>query len=128
MKVFPKIIVLMLVGLFAVPAMSLAQDYIEGKIQGASYVFNKTVQPESSDDPKVDLEREFVLQTNSGQVFFLVNVPRSMKVKSVNKTVRVYGEKPLGQRIFVHHIDIKENGKFKRLCDWDEKCRENAGN
>ena len=128
MKVFQKIIVLMLVGLFAVPAMSLAQDYIEGKIQGASYVFNKTVQPESSDDPKVALERDFVLQTNSGQVFFLVNVPRSMKVRSVNKTVRVYGEKPLGQRIFVHYIDIKENGKFKRLCDWDEKCRQDSSN
>lgn len=111
------------------PAAVFSQDYYSGKIQGASYVFNKTVQPTSSSDPKVILERDFVLQEAGGGVYFLVNVPRSMKIKAVNKDVRVYGEKDGNGKIFVHHIDYKIGDKFVALCDWEEKMKDlNKGN
>jgi len=90
---------------------------------GASYVFNKTVQPLSSTDPKVSMELDFVLQAEDGNVYFLTNVPRSMKIKGVNKNVRVYGDKKANGEIFVDHIEYKVGEKFVCLCNWDKKWR-----
>lgn len=101
---------------------------IAGKIQGASYIFNKTVQPTGPDDPKAALEREFVLQTSDGKIYFLPNVPREMKVKAVNKEVRVYGDATKDGVIFVHQIMVKFGNEFVTLCDWDKKMKEQNAN
>jgi hypothetical protein len=105
-----------------------SSNFIAGKIQGASYVFNHTVQPQSGNDPKAAMEREFVLQTAEGKVYFLLNVPRSMKIKAVNKDVRVYGDTKADGTIFVHQIMIKYGDSFVTLCDWDSKVKENESN
>ena len=111
--------------LLIVPLNAFAEtDYVAGKIQGASYVFNKTVQPTSADDPKVALERDFVLQTTDGKAYFLPNVPRSMKVKAVNKDVRVYGQVKDDGTIFVHQISVKYGDQYILLCDWERKMKE----
>jgi hypothetical protein len=55
-------------------------------------VFNHTIQPTSPDDPKIVMENDFVLQAKGNKVYFLTNVPKSMKTKAVNKDVRVYGK------------------------------------
>lgn len=120
-----KQIIIALAVLLVIPLNVFAEtDYVAGKIQGASYVFNKTVQPKSADDPKVALERDFVLQTADGKVYFLPNVPRSMKVKAVNKDVRVYGEVKGDGTIFVHQITVKYGDEYILLCDWERKMKE----
>ena len=121
MKQVSKIFSIITVIAVLLPAAALAQDYYSGKIQGASYVFNQTVQPLSSKDLKVNLERDFVLQGADGNVYFLSNVPRSMKVKAVNKEVRVYGEENGTGNLFVHHIDCKVGDKYVALCNWEDK-------
>lgn len=113
-------------------AVSFADSNVfEGKIQGASYVFNKTVQITSANDPKMVLEPDFVLQAKDGKVYFLPNVPRSMKTKAVNSDVKVYGtlerSGAQGNTLFVHHIDVKYGDRYIKLCDWDEKAAESGG-
>ena len=120
-----KQMIVALVLLLIVPLNAFAEaDYVAGKIQGASYVFNKTVQPTSADDPKVALELDFVLQTADGKAYFLPNVPRNMKVKAVNKDVRVYGEVKDDGTIFVHQITVKYGDEYILLCDWERKMKE----
>lgn len=120
---------LFLSAIFLIPMASFAaDDYIEGKIQGASYVFNKTVQPTSPVDPKVVLERDFVLQATNGKIYFMPNVPREMKIRGVNKTVRVYADDKKDGTIFVHSIMVKTGDGFTALCNWDEKFTERAKN
>ena len=120
-----KKIIIALAVLLVLPLSSLAEtDYVAGKIQGASYVFNKTVQPTSADDPKVALECDFVLQTADGKAYFLPNVPRSMKVKAVNKDVRVYGQVKDNGTIFVHQVTVKYGDEYILLCDWERKMKE----
>lgn len=129
MKHITKHITLILAVMFMIPCVAMAgSSYIEGKIQGASYVFNKTVQATSAADPKVEMEREFVLQATDGKVYFMPNVPREMKVKGVNKTVRVYGEDKGDGILFVHGIMIKTDAGYSTLCNWDEKFNERAKN
>jgi hypothetical protein len=123
-----KKIALIIAVMITLPSAAFAADYIAGKIQGASYVFNKTVQPTGTDDPKVVLERDFVLQTTDGKAYFLPNVPRSMKTKAVNKEVRVYGDLNPNETIFVHQITMKYGKDFIPLCDWEKKAAENASN
>lgn len=129
MKNFYKKLSLIFAVTILIPAIAYSQDYYSGKIQGASYVYNKTVQPTSSSDPKVNLELDFVLQATDGTIYFLENVPRPMKVKAVNKEARVYGEKKTNGVLFVHHIDYEIGGKFVPLCNWAEKVESiNKGN
>jgi hypothetical protein len=46
--------------------------FIEGKIQGASYVFNHTIQVNGPDDPKIVMENDFVLQAKGNKPIFLL--------------------------------------------------------
>ena len=121
-----KYTILIIAMMIILPSTVFASsDFIAGKIQGARYVFNHTIQPLSGNDPKVALEREFVLQAADGKAYFLLNVPRGMKIKAVNKDVRVYGDTKADGTIFVHQIMIKYGDSFITLCDWDSKCKEN---
>ena len=125
MKLFIKKIAMILIVMMILPAGAFAaSDYIAGKIQGASYVLNNTVQPKSPDDPRVAMESEFVLQTDDGHVYFLPNCPRSVKLQAVNKDVRVYGDKKNNETIFVKQIKIEREGKFVDLCDWNKKMED----
>lgn len=120
-------LVLSLMAIIAVNA-NAAETVFEGKIQGASYVLNHTVQATSANDPKLVLEPDFVLQAKDGAVYFLPNVPRSMKTKAINNEVKVYGTATKlgteGNTIFVNHIDVKYGDKFVPLCNWEEKTRD----
>jgi ABC-type nitrate/sulfonate/bicarbonate transport system substrate-binding protein len=121
-------LVLSLMAIIAANA-NAAETLFEGKIQGASYALNHTVQATSANDPKLVLEPEFVLQTKDGSVYFLPNVPRSMKTKAINTDVKVYGTATKtgseGNTIFVNHIDVKYGDKYVPLCNWEEKIRDN---
>ncbi len=118
-----KVLVTALVVLMASTAAA-SSNYISGKIQGASYVFNQTVQPKDAHDPVTALERDFVLRTSEGKVFFLTNVSRDMKVKAINRDLHVYGDVQDNGTIFVHRIAIKRGDRFVSLCDWNAKVEE----
>lgn len=124
-----NVLIIMVALAFVLPGVAFSQDYYSGKIQGASYLLNNSVQPTSASDPKVNLERDFVLQTEDGNIYFLTNVPRSMKVKAINKDVRVYGKKSGDGKIIVHHIDYKVGDAYVALCNYDEKMKDlSSGN
>lgn len=119
--------VLSLMAIIAANA-NASETVFDGKIQGASYVLNHTVQATSANDPKLVLEPDFVLQAKDGNVYFLPNVPRRMKTKAINTEVKVYGTATKtaseGDTIFVNHIDVKHGDKFVSLCNWVEKTRD----
>jgi hypothetical protein len=126
-KVFNALCVVAAIAL-VFPIVAFPQDIFEGSIQGASYVLNQTVQPISSNDPAVRIERDFVLLASDGSVYFLPNVPRNMKIKAVNKEVMVYGKEDGAKNILVHHINYKINDRYVALCNYEERMKElNSG-
>lgn len=102
--------------------VSAGETVIEGKIKGASCVINGTVCPESSKDPRLVLERDFVLVTGNGDYFFLSNVNRLVKEGLVNKDVKITGKIRDGW-IFVGNVDVMRDQRYEKAWNWDERIR-----
>ncbi|MCK5097134.1 MAG: hypothetical protein KAR45_03485 [Desulfobacteraceae bacterium] len=121
MKTLKSTLTLGLAILFVVPAFAWAKDstQINGTIQGASYVINHTAQPMSGDDPKVALERDFVLQCDDGSYYFLPNLTRGLKSKLINQEVTISGEVTKNQ-IVAHRLYKDKAGRNLLVYDWDK--------
>ncbi|MCK5312902.1 MAG: hypothetical protein KAJ62_12370 [Desulfobacteraceae bacterium] len=125
MKKLKSTLTLGLAILFVVPAFAFAKDStkINGTIQGASYVINHTVQPLSSDDPNMILERDFVLQCDDGSYYFLPNLTRGTKAAFVNQKVTISGE-VTNNKIVAHKIHKDKAGHARLAYDWDQDMEE----
>ena len=64
---------------------------IEGRVEGASCVVEKSVCPVNN-DPHLALENDFVLSTADGKYYFLPNLSRSQKMALAGKGVRITGD------------------------------------
>ena len=124
MKTLKSTLTLGLAILFVVPAFAWAKDStkINGTIQGASYVINHTVQPLSSNDPNVVLERDFVLQCDDGSYYFLPNLTRGVKSAFINQEVTISGEVTDNQ-IVAHKIYKDKAGRTRLAYDWDQDMK-----
>ncbi|MFH2065058.1 MAG: hypothetical protein ABIK15_07665 [Pseudomonadota bacterium] len=91
----------------------------EGTIQGANCVVHETTCPINNQDPHVALENDFVLLTPDGEYYFLPNINRSLKIKYVNKDIRIKGEAK-GHSIVVNDLSIKSGSDFQSVWNWSE--------
>jgi hypothetical protein len=67
-------------------------ETLNGRLNGHDCAERGTSCPTDRLDPHVSLEADFVLQQSNGEYFFLVNVPRDVKVRHVMETVEVTGD------------------------------------
>ncbi|WP_275098542.1 hypothetical protein [Sedimenticola hydrogenitrophicus] len=77
--------------LVLVPATGLA-DRIEGRLNGLACASRGEVCPTDKDDPHVLLERDFVIQTEDGKIFYITNMDWNTKLRYVLRKVRVVGK------------------------------------
>jgi hypothetical protein len=121
-KVYVLLLVLPFLALFTA-SFALAETMtVTGKIMGAACVTNETVCPESSADPKVAVERDFVLVAEDGTAYFLPNMTRVAKQKLVNKEVTVAGNAK-DKSMFVRNVDTMMMGGMVSVWNWDLNVR-----
>lgn len=82
---------LLLTGLLAA-SFGLQAETFTGKLNGHDCAERGTSCPVDRLDPHVILESDFVLQVASGDYYFLVNLPRDVKVRHVLEPVVVSGD------------------------------------
>lgn len=75
----------------ALPPVAQA-DRIEGRLNGLDCASKGKWCPTDKDDPHVLLERDFVVQTEDGNYFYVTNIDWKTKLKYVLRHVRVEGE------------------------------------
>jgi hypothetical protein len=75
-----------------VPILSIASVTIKGKIVGVNSLTEGGMTPVDSNDPRMALEPDFVMITDTGDYYLIPNVPREVKAKSIYKKVKVIGE------------------------------------
>ena len=115
MRIALSTIALLTMAALVLPASAFAsQVVLEGTVKGANAVIQGEVGPESSTDPLVAIERDFVLTTGRSY-YFLTNVSRARKIELIGKQLKVIGEKsPMG--IFVERIESLDG---KLLYSWE---------
>lgn len=83
---------LLLLSSMLATSFGLQAETFTGKLNGHDCAERGTSCPVDKLDPHVTLETDFVLQVASGDYYFLVNVPRDVKVRHVLETVDVSGD------------------------------------
>ncbi|MBA4366430.1 MAG: hypothetical protein C0403_02195 [Desulfobacterium sp.] len=111
------ILIVISVFMFSGITFAATQASFEGKIKGANCIVNKGVCPEERSDPRLALEREFVLVVPSGDYYFMPNISRSIKADFFNKPVRITGDLR-GQIIHVSIIEEKINDTYLEVWNW----------
>ena len=86
-----------LLGVCAVAAVfttygAAAATYM-GKLNGVACASAGLECPTDKNDPHLQAEADFVLQTSDGKYFFLPNISKSTKMHYATETVRIEGEK-----------------------------------
>ncbi|BCS94403.1 hypothetical protein DSLASN_00350 [Desulfoluna limicola] len=121
-RVYVLLLVLPFLAVFtASPAFSQTMT-VTGTIKGADCVLNGTACADSAVDPKVSLERDFVLVADNGETYFLSNMNRGAKQKLVNKEVQVAGSVK-DKSMFVHNVDTMMMGGMMSVWNWDLRVR-----
>ncbi len=67
-------------------------DRIEGRLNGLGCASKGKLCPTDKNDPHVLLERDFVVQTEDGNYFYVTNIDWKTKLKYVLRHVRVEGQ------------------------------------
>jgi len=121
-RVYVLFLVVPLLAIFSMSPAFAETMMVKGKIMGASCVINETVCATSFKDPRVFMERDFVLVSDDGSTYFLPNMTRVAKQKLVSEEVEVVG-KVNGDRLFVHNVDKMMMGGMVSVWNWDLRVR-----
>ena len=73
------------------PVVALAGS-IEGTIQGFMCVTQGKVCPIGQEDPMIAAENIFVLLTDSGRYYFVLNLQRTLMARHINKKIKFDGK------------------------------------
>ncbi len=96
------------------PVWSVA-DSLEGRLNGLDCASHGEMCPTDKDDPHVLLERDFVVQTEDGNYFFITNMDWRTKLQYVLSMVKVEGKR--SEKLMVISADEfwvkQENGEYQ---------------
>ncbi len=100
---FLGVLVLLLVPLVANAEMMT----VTGKVTGLSCLIQGYICPVDKADPMINLERDFVVQTATGDYYFLTNIGLGLKGKYALQVVEVTGDvNPRYKSIMVKTIKV----------------------
>ena len=121
-RVYVLFLVLPLLAIFSTSPAFAEITMVKGKIMGASCVMNETACPTGLADPRVSMERDFVLVAEDGSTYFLPNMTRVAKQALVSEEVEVVG-KVKDNKMFVHNVDKIMMGGMFSVWNWDLRVR-----
>jgi len=85
------IVAVALLALVFIPGSAIAEDSVEGSVQGFTCVTQGKVCPVGYEDPMAAAEQVFVVLTPGKDYYFVPNVDRAVLARHINHNVRVYG-------------------------------------
>ena len=122
-RIHPKLLTLVLPALVLASITSAQAADFSGKINGHGCAHAGMTCPVDRLDPHIALEPDFVLQQPDGDYLFLVNVPRSTKLRYVLEDVKVTGD--LNKKynsVTVDEFMVQRDGRYKTI--WSQKAQE----
>jgi len=127
-KLFIKMALLIVAVTFIVSGAVFAKSLpsIEGTIQGANCVVNKTTCPVNG-DVHAALEHDFVLLTANGDYYFLPNIDRALKVEFLSENVKISGDIK-NHSVVVADIAVKTKNGYDSIWNWAEIVESMEGN
>jgi len=114
MRAFPML--LPLAALLALPVTGMAEETVQGIINGYGCTVKGETCPTKRTDPHLAMEREFVLLTSGGDYYLMPNVPRDTKVRYVLMHAQVTGTMDnKHDAIYVDVLKIKRGDSYKTV-------------
>ncbi|MGA3085730.1 MAG: hypothetical protein ABSE95_13195 [Thermodesulfobacteriota bacterium] len=106
--------------LLLVPALVANAQTITGKLTGLTCLIQGYICPIDKADPMINLEKDFVVVTASGDYYFLTNIGLGLKGKYALQVVEVTGDvNPKYKTVMVK--SLKVDGKVVWDAAWEEK-------
>lgn len=106
-------------------AFGAAAATITGKLNGVACASHGMECPTDKNDPHLDAEADFVLQTAEGKFYFLPNLSWSEKRNYATETVRIEGEKSSKfDAISVESMSVERDDKFVEV--WTPRFSDEA--
>ncbi len=97
-----------------IPTVDL--EIVEGRLNGHECVHAGITCPLDPKDPHILIERDFVLQQESGDYMFLTNLPRSTKLQYVLQDVQISGAvNSKYNTIEVYELMVMEDDEWKTV-------------
>ncbi len=91
-------------------------EIVEGRLNGHECVHGGITGPVDPEDPHLLLERDYVLQQESGDYMFLTNLPRSTKLQYVLQDIQISGVVDTKYNsIVVYELMIMEDDEWKTV-------------
>lgn len=84
--------ILGLLVLLLVPALVANAETITGKLEGLTCLVQGYICPIDKADPMINLEKDFVVVTASGNYYFLTNIGLGLKARHALEVVEVTGD------------------------------------
>ncbi len=101
-----------------IPTVNL--EIVEGRLNGHGCVHAGITCPLDPMDPHILIEKDFVLQKESGDYMFLTNLPRSTKLQYVLQDVQISGKvNTKYNTIEVYELMVMEDDEWKTV--WTKK-------
>jgi hypothetical protein len=120
---FIRVIGFFLSGILLILSPGVQAEIFSGKLNGYDCARAGITCPLDRNDPHVALERDFVLQLQSGDYLFLTNLPRDIKLKHVLKDVQIYGKRHAKfESVDVDELRIKKGDKWQPV--WFKRIKE----
>ena len=109
--------ILGLLVLLLVPALVANAETITGKLTGLTCLVQGYICPIDKADPMINLEKDFVVVTASGNYYFLTNIGLGLKARHALEVVEVTGDvNPMYKTMMVK--ELKVGGKVV----WDQEA------
>jgi hypothetical protein len=107
-------------------ASAVSAASVTGVLNGVDCASKGEQCPTSKDDPHLSYEADFVVQTSSGQFFFVPNIRQAVKVRYATDMVRVDGKKHAKfDSIQADSMHVKRGNKYVQVWN-SEWSMENA--
>lgn len=108
---------------FPLSGIAMEAVTIDGTFQGANCLFHNKHCPMDMSAAHIAIEPDFLLVDGAGEIFYVPNLDRGIKVKYIHKPVRIKGFKSK-HSVQVKSLFVKENGKFKQIWSYEEEQKE----
>lgn len=111
--------------IFSLPSLVIAMEAvtIDGTFQGANCLFHNKHCPMNMSAAHIAVEPDFLLVNSAGEMFYIPNLDRGIKIKYIHKHVRIKGVM-LEHALRAESLSVKKDGKYKQIWSLEEEQKE----
>lgn len=112
---------------FSIPVSVMANNdvVVEGTFRGANCMFYNKQCPMNMPSAHIALEPDFVLVTAAGDVFYVPNLDKSVKVTYLHVPVRIRGIKSK-EAVRAETLEVNKDGNYEQVWSLEAEQKERA--